>query len=270
MKKIILSVVAVALFAVHTQAQISVGVRGGFNLTNAIMVDWEGERMNYEHFGSNDSARIGFTPGFQVGLVVNIPISESFVIQPGLLFATQGARSQWFEHEREEDVDGWWRERRERTSINLNYIQIPINAQIRLPFGNDGAFLINAGPYLGIAIGGRDTWEGRANGEFRNSDGETTSWRAGEGDFHRIQFGSNTDAEQFFSRFDFGIGAGLGVQFGNFQIGVNYQFGLINIMNQWETDRWNADLGDWEDFTTENSFRNHGLSFTVTYMFGGR
>jgi len=104
MKKLMITVTLVA-FAAMAHAQFTFGARAGFNLTN----------MNES--GGGISLDTKMKPGFQIGVVGDYAISEAFVIQPGILFATQGARIDIF------GVKG---------SINLNYLQVPINAQYKL------------------------------------------------------------------------------------------------------------------------------------------
>jgi len=258
MKKIILSVAIVAFFAIHAQAQVSIGVRGGFNLNNASILDDDGDKM-YIHFGPRDSLSPGFMPGFQVGLVLDVPIGEIFAIQPGLLFTTQGARTSWTEWNRV-GTGFFSRDERYRVSMRFSQIQVPINAQFR--FGNDDvAFLLQAGPYLGLAVGGRVTEEiqqrqGRSEYHF--------------GEFERVLFGDESEEfELVFRRFDLGLGFGIGVQVRRFQIGIGYNVSFVNALVQPEVERFNFRRMRWEETTGERSFRNHGLTFTVTYLFGG-
>ncbi|MCL2414336.1 MAG: PorT family protein [Bacteroidales bacterium] len=201
MKKLFTTTLALLLVASLT-AQISFGPRAGFNLTN----------MRISEDGISISGDM--KPGFQLGVVADIPVmGDMLSIQPGLLFAQQGARF----------GEGDW-----RTTINVNYLQMPINAQFGFAVSRDARILLQAGPYLGFAL----------SGAYR-FDGESES----------IEFGS--DGEM--NRFDFGVGFGAGVQFGRFQVGVGYNLGIANISS-------------FDDETT----RNNGLVFTVTYLFGGR
>jgi hypothetical protein len=262
-KKITLSIFLTAVLTVSMQAQFSVGLRGGFNLTGAFMLDWEGEKRTHEHLSSTDSVRFGFLQGFQVGLVADIGINESFSIQPGILFSTSGTRTEWSEWDRQTWSTNEWNEDRMRITLSTHYIKVPINAQLKLPIGHEASFLVQAGPYVGYAIGGRVVLEGELRGQYEGG-GKIEKWNRAGGEFEKIKFGSDNE-EHNLKRLDFGVGAGLGVQFGSFQIGVNYNFGLMNIAHQHEYTDWSTG----QEQMSKTSFRNHGLSFTVTYLFGG-
>lgn len=131
MNKKIYAIILAVIFTASAQAQFSFGVRGGFNLTN----------MNESGGGISPDTKM--KSGFQVGVVGDYAVSESFSIQPGLLFTTQGCS--W-------DLEMFGT--KVETSINLNYLQVPVNAQYKLDLGNAKLFL-QAGPYVGCALSGK-------------------------------------------------------------------------------------------------------------------
>jgi len=205
MKKLFTTTLALLLVASLT-AQISFGPRAGFNLTNM----------------SIDGETFDFRPGFQAGLVAHIPLLGEFLsIQPGLLFAQQGNRDSSEDHGIKANF-----------ATNLNYLQMPINVQLGFGIGENARILLQAGPYLGLALGGN--YKVEALGQTETID---------------IPFGS--DAGEV-NRFDFGVGFGAGVQFGRLQIGVGYNLGMANLSN--------ADGA---------TMKNNGLAFTATWLFGG-
>jgi len=192
MKKILTTTIAL-LFVAGLTAQVQFGPRAGFNLTNITVSN-----------GTTES--FDFKPGFQAGLVANIPVLGEFLsIQPGLLFAQQGARQSF------DDIpgmEGTW-------TMNINYLQMPINAQLGFGVGENARILLQAGPFLGLALNGTE----------------------GDGDYSEdIRFGSDYEM----TRFDFGLGFGAGVQFGRLQIGVGYNLGIANISNGDATIRNNG------------------------------
>ena len=213
-KKVFVVLLAAVLTASYAQAQFTFGVRAGFNLT-----DFSGD-------GVEDSK---MKPGFQIGVVGDLALSDNFSIQPGLLFATQGAK--WSENESEGDYKVSYSE-----SINLNYLQIPINAQYKLDLG-DMKLLLQAGPYFGYGISGKYKWEESWNGNKESGD-------------DKIEFGSDEEKHHF-KALDLGLGFGAGLQFGNIQAGVGYNLGLANLAH---SDNY--------------KIKNNGLAITVTYLFG--
>jgi len=226
-QKLFTTTLALLLVASLT-AQISFGPRAGFNLTNM--------NQTVEAFGMSISPDTDFKPGFQVGLVAHIPLLGEFLaIQPGLLFAQQGMRFNL-----QEDFSGETLEISE--TVNINYLQMPINAQLSFGVGENARILLQAGPYLGFAL------NGSRKGKDINWD-----WRPGQDmiiDFDEsIEFGSGDEEMR---RFDLGLGFGAGVQFGRLQVGIGYNLGLANLSN-----------------INVVTTRNNGLAFTATWLFGG-
>ena len=208
-KRIYLVLLAVVLTASYAQAQLTFGARAGLNLTNMKM-----------KMGSI-SMSPDMKPGIQLGVVGEFGLSESFFIQPGIVFAQQGCK-----------MDSWG----ESVTMNLNYIQVPVNAQYKLDLGNM-KLLLQAGPYLGVGV----------NGKLKAKvDGKKES--------EKIEFGKDG-----LKRFDFGLGIGAGLQFGNIQAGLGYNLGLANI----------ADSDDDIEFSSgKTKTINNGIVLTVTYFFG--
>lgn len=114
MKKGLLLFVCAISLATVTQAQVRFGFKAGANLAN-LTGDVEGTKMKF---------------GFNAGAVAKISVSESFSVQPELVFSTQGAKA--------EEGDG---------AIKLNYINLPIMAQY-----NTGGFVLEAGPQFGFLM----------------------------------------------------------------------------------------------------------------------
>lgn len=87
------------------------GVRGGLNISNAAdkytgkLEDGE-SKSDYE---SDFKSRIGF----HLGVIVDLGLSESFYIQPGLFFTTRGMKLK-------ENSDG----EKYETKYHLNYLQL--------------------------------------------------------------------------------------------------------------------------------------------------
>ena len=179
------------LTASYAQAQITFGARAGFNLTNLYQEDKDGNMKGLD-----------WKPGFQIGLVADYLLLGDLSIQPGILFATQGAKS-------ETSMSGY----KAKVTFNLNYIQIPINLQYKLDLDNK-KLLVQAGPYLGYGIGGKLKVEVSEGGiSINNSE--------------KIKFGSSDDDD--FKAFDFGLGLGVGLQIGNLQAVLGYNLGLVKL-----------------------------------------
>jgi len=215
LKKVFLLVVAAVLTAGFAQAQFKIGARAGFNLTTVT-----GK-------GAPEAAKL--KPGFQVGVVGDYAFSEAFSIQPSLLFSQQG-----FKNEDSED------NLTVKQSFTLNYLQLPINLQYKFDLGGAKLFL-QAGPYLGYGLGGKYKFTSGSvsvNGKIKFGEGP------------EIYDDINNLPDFYFDKaFDFGVGAGVGVQVSNFQVAFGYTLGLPSLFK-------------------ETTVQNGGLQLTLTYLFG--
>jgi hypothetical protein len=124
--------------------------------------------------------------------------------------------------------------------MNLNYLQIPLNALYKLDLGGM-KLLLQAGPYLGFGLGGQAKWEAKGGGVSESED-----WKIKFGDGEEKE-----DVEYIDKAFDFGLGLGVGLQFSKVQVGLNYGLGLTNMYDN-------------NDF----SCKNYSLALSVAYFFG--
>jgi hypothetical protein len=129
--KVLLIALATTVFAIGAKAQdkTTFGVRAGLNFQNL-----NGKDVNGNDYKGRLKACIN------LGLNAEIPIAEDFYIQPGLLFATKGAKDDNYR----------------KINVRLSYLEIPINLLFKPELG-DGKLLLGFGPYIGIAVGGSYT-----------------------------------------------------------------------------------------------------------------
>lgn len=116
MKRVIVLLVCVTSF-VAANAQVNFGGKAGVNLATF----------------SGDVEDVKMKIGYHVGALVQIPVSESFLIQPELVFSAQGAKSEGTE----DDV-----------KANFNYLNIPIMAKYQSTSG----FFAETGPQIGFLM----------------------------------------------------------------------------------------------------------------------
>ncbi len=131
--------------------------------------------------------------GFHAGLFTQIPVGSAFAIQPELLYVNKGASSGY----RFLGQDN-------RASFNLNYIDLPVLATIKL----GDAVEIQAGPYVSYLL----------NTGVSNTGGTT------------INTAFNVGTDQF-NRLDYGLAGGLNIYFGQVLLGARYTQGLQQIAN---------------------------------------
>ena len=150
------------------------GVKGGLNLSNL-----------YVDNVDDENARIGF----HLGVYGQIFSTETFAIQPELLYTTKGTEIEW-----DGTVD-------QTIDFNLNYLELPVLAVFKL----GDAAEIHAGPYFGYLLGANMNTEGDLGGTTEDLDRDN------------------------FNSLDFGLTGGFGLNFGAVQVGARYNFGLSEI-----------------------------------------
>jgi len=218
MKNLMKLLVLVIVFAMATEtfAQ-KFWVKGGMNLSNIL------EKDNDDTYSDDYKMK----PGFHVGATAEFPINEMFSFETGLLLSTKGMKMS-----EEEDGDKY------EASINLLYLDIPINAKASFDIG--GAKLFGTfGPYIGMGLSGKSKYEVTYEGETETEE-ETIEW--------------GSDDEEV-KRLDFGLAVGAGVEIKSFQIGLTYALGLANISPD-----------------TEDGYKinNRVLGISLGYKFGGK
>ncbi|QCK15977.1 porin family protein [Mangrovivirga cuniculi] len=158
------------------------GARVGGNLSS----------INYSADGAGDDAKSLF--GLQFGGTALLPINDNLKINASLLYTQAG--------ERYEDGDA-------TTKFIVNYLQLPV--AVEYGFGGDQIKpFIQAGPYLGYAIGAKVKVDG----------GDVS----GEAD---LNVGNSEDDDIAPMNFGFTLGGGVDIQ--KFRVGVNYDLGLSDL-----------------------------------------
>jgi hypothetical protein len=87
--------------------------------------------LNYYKLNNDNNVTYDARTGYHVGMFLHIHLSESFAIQPELLYSAQGAR---------------FNSGNGKVNLNLGYVNIPLMFQ----FMFDNGFRIEAGPQVGI------------------------------------------------------------------------------------------------------------------------
>jgi hypothetical protein len=199
MKKIILIVCVAVLGVVSAKAQLSYGVTAGLATSSA----------------TGDVDKAAYKLGFHVGALLDYAINDQFSIIPELLFTQRGYKI-------DEDYS--------KLTLNLNYLQIPVNAAYKFSLPNESKLLVFAGPYVGYALSGKVSPE--------------------KGDSHKIKIGSGDNDEV--KALDLGFNIGVGYQYEKIFFKLQYNLGFSNIANT-ENDDY--------------SVKNVNIGVTVGYIF---
>jgi Outer membrane protein beta-barrel domain len=201
MKKLFLGLLLTTTVALSSKAQVY--VQGGLNLANITKTnDGQTEKNN-------------ILPSFNVGILGRLPITSMFSLESGALLTGHGSKAETYFNGGTDYV---------KTRFSPLYIQVPLNAVLKIPLEKETSVFFNAGPYAAIGIAGKSTSDSKfgpllssssKNIEFSNDDPFTSQEE--DAGYNKLK------------RFDFGLNFGGGFQFQHFIIKANYGLGLAKI-----------------------------------------
>lgn len=227
MKKVLFAFALTAAIAISTQAQVY--IQGGLNLANITKTtDGQTEKNN-------------ILPTFNVGILGRLELDPMFALESGLLLSGHGSKAETY------FTNGNYT----KTKFNPIYLQVPLNAVVKIPLDKGSDIFFNAGPYIAMGIGGKSTREDKYLGITSNS---TSSIQFSNDD----PFTSQQDDAAYnkLKRFDFGLNFGGGFEFKHLILKANYGLGLSKI-NSTESNN---------TYDDKNKYRT--LSFSVGVPLG--
>lgn len=177
---ILILVLSASVAIAQEKTKMSFGILGGVNFQN----------LNGK-LSSGDKLENDMLLGFHGGVNVQIPIAPEFYFQPGLMFATKGAKNTYTILGSEFTDE-----------IKINYIEMPLNLVYKGALGK-GFLMLGFGPYLAYGISGKQVFKGK----------ELTFERGV--DYNALDAGANIFA-------GFETAGGLFLQ-------LDTQFGMLNI-----------------------------------------
>lgn len=132
--------------------------------------------------------------GFNVGVTLDYALTDArdWYLLTGLEYTTKGTKFK--------KIAGI------EQSINAAYLQLPIHAGYKFDVTETTRLSFHAGPYLAYGVNGK--YKIKSNGVEVNTD---------------------TFDDNNLKRFDFGVGLGVGAEFGKIGLGLGYDFGLLNV-----------------------------------------
>lgn len=227
MKSINFLIAAIMFSLTVADAQDSVqgttfGIQGGINFQNINGTDAEGRTMDN-----------GLVTRFHAGVDAEIPVAPDFYFQPGLLFATKGAKKQ--------DV---FLGITFTSKVYVSYIELLLHF-IYKPLLGDGHLILGLGPYLAYGIGGTAQVEG--NGTTVEKDIE----------FKSTVSLSDDPTVFYLKAFDAGADIFAGYEFSN-----RLSFQLIA---QWGLIKINPSIEGLSD--NQASYKNTGFGLSLGYHF---
>ncbi len=194
MKKVVF-VLAIVAIGFSAQAQVKFGVKAGLN--------------GYNFSGDDaDDLNTDTKIGFNVGGLVNVPISTNFSFQPELLFSAEGAKVS---------------EGEDRVNFNLNYVNIPLLAQ----FNSASGFYAEAGPQIGFLVSAKADYKinGVSTDEDIKDDLKSTNFSVAIGAGYKLASGLGFGARYNFGLSNISDDNDSDLKVGGFQVGLSYTFG---------------------------------------------
>lgn len=142
MKKNILIIVAL-LSSLTLCAQVRWGIKAGFSGGNMKLKDQTQQALFHDRM----------LPAYHAGILADIPLAESFAVQPALLYSVKGTKTiNTF-------ITGMGSNEEATTSYRYNYLELPVNFLYKGEAGR-GKVFAGLGPYVAYGIGGKVTYKG--------------------------------------------------------------------------------------------------------------
>lgn len=164
-------------------------VLGMFALAGFSQVKWDAKfGMNFSNMTKIDESKA--LPGFTLGVGMDYGFNENWSLQSGLMISSKGFKFK----------EGDWKDK-----YRPIYLDIPILAAYKFNISDNTKFVINAGPYLAIGLGGKNKETDKEDIKLFDKDGY--DWK----------------------RFDLGIQYGIGLELSDrYLINLTGQNGFIS------------------------------------------
>jgi hypothetical protein len=223
MKKLI---AALCLTATVMCTKAQVYVQGGLSIANITNTK------------SGQTEKNNFLPTFNIGLMSRFGISNTFDLESGVLFTGKGSKAETYFTSATDD-------NYVKTKFNPLYIEIPLNAVVKIPLDvkSKSNIFLNAGPYIAIGIAGKSKVDQKVFGLTSSS---STNIKFSNDD----PFTSKQDDAAYdkLKRFDYGVNLGGGIDFGRFMLKANYGIGMAKI-NSTQSDNTVDDKNKYRTFS---------------------
>ncbi len=196
------------LFTVNTFAQSKKDIGFGFKI---------GRGNSFVAFNKEVNSSISSNSSDVISAFLNYSLSEKLNVQPNLSYTVKGFNA--FEEQSGFKGDVYFNASK-ATSTRLYYVELPINAILKLPLGK-GKVLLGGGPYVAFAF------SGKSNVFTRTTSSSASLMKSDEK--RTVKFGNETSDD--FNPFDFGVGFLVGYQLKKgWLFNFNYSQGIANIL----------------------------------------
>lgn len=210
------------------QAQTEVSIKGGAHYSKVVLEDEAGNRQEAQ-----------FTPGWHMGLSVDVPIGNNFSVQPGLFYTRKGFTQK----------DSWFAGSGNNFEVKANYLDLSVNFLYKPALGS-GKLLFGTGPYAAYGLGGK--WE---------TDEEVVIGDIVIGDHGGVHFsndamdGGDGNSYLYGKPLDYGVNFLVGYEFFNkISAQFNVQLGLANLIPEYS-----------DGTKRDGTFKNIGFGVSLGY-----
>lgn len=209
MKKILLLLLTITASPI-TYAQVSLGIRGGFNLSAMKFESGAGQKSGGLSGGNQ-------LKNLQADILLNVPLYGGLHLQPAFRYVTKGTLFDPVNAQQNSVSSGEVGNR-----IRIRYIEMPLNLVYK--FNLSGCKLVvGGGPYAAYGLTGSYHTDVLFNGKIISHNN------------HSLAF-DNTDnvviQGMYLNRWDAGLNTTVGVELNNLvMIGLNYSMGMVDLDN---------------------------------------
>ena len=194
MKKtiIILCTLFLSASAIAQDQKVKLGIKAGLNLAT----------LTFDESELDSSSKAGFT----AGVMIEIPMTKKFSLQPEILYSQQGTKTSFSDS----DVTNSNYE----STIKLNYLNIPVMLKYYVIEG----LSVQAGPQIGILL--------KANNKYTDN-------------FLGYDNQESFDLKEYSSGIDTSVNVGLGYQFKDkFYTDLRYNISYSNVFKDGDTNHF--------------------------------
>lgn len=217
MKISIIAILILLTVSLSTNAQLSLGLKGGIDMSNMIGTN-QGEPYYYS------SAK----PGYHIGISLYsaLPNLEQVEIESGIFIENKGFS---IDHEKtiDEDSYSFFRPRPNfpEGNIKFNILYLTIPATVKINFNS---FYVNTGFYISNALNAKSKIEDGELKEFYEENNSDTE--------REMIIGYNYEDDEILSPYDFGLIFGLGYTIESISISLSYDYGMYDVSTSQEED----------------------------------
>lgn len=152
--------------------------------------------------------------GFQLGLNVNYKVTSMIQVQSGFYLIKKGSIRHVKINEQHEA--GYIQYEDTKTTIDANYIQVPLNVGVEIPLKRYISLTMHGGFYGAYGFKGKTKYESILS----NPAGDLVTQNIPEHD---------TFSNEGLKRFDYGLNANIGLVLDIYYIQLQYDLGLANV-----------------------------------------